>query len=358
MPIDKDYAKISFIVFFLIIVVLSLVIVWPFVTIILAGFVISYIFFPIYNKMRQYVKSETLAAILISILVVAIFTLPVMLTINALYKDMAKVLIISKQKLSTTFFATECMEDTVACDVTNYINSVIEDPKVKDAIYASLSKFTFSFMNSLPGLIASIPKLILNLFILIFVMFYFFKDGRKIEKEIRELLPFKQSFIDKLVKRTKDILHATVYGAIIVAIVQGILGTIGFIIFHSTESPYLWGALLAFAALIPIVGSALVWLPIGVIQIITGIAMNETVVIWKGVGLLLYGTFLISTIDNLIKPKIIGRRSDLHPVLVLLGILGGLMVLGFIGIIIGPLILALLMSFIEVYKEVKHEIIA
>ena len=331
--------------------------VWPFLTTILAGMVIAYIFLPVYDRLHKVIKSDVMSAVIVSLLVVLIFTAPFVLMVNALYKDTAKLLVFSKQKLSTSLFDVHCDTDTIGCKINNYFNNAFSDPKVKDAIYASLSKFTFNFLNSLPGIIASLPRLILNLFILIFVMFYTFKESDTIIREIRTLLPFKESFNEKLIVRTKNILHATVYGAIIVALVQGILGVIGLFIFGTTNSPFLWGALLAFAGLIPIVGTALVWFPLGMVQVITGLAVNNSTDAWKGIGFILYGALLISTIDNILKPKLIGRKSDLHPVVVLLGVVGGLAAMGVIGIIIGPLVFATLLSFIELYKDEKHKIV-
>lgn len=355
---EPRYSRISFIIFFALLIILSLVLIWPFVPTILAGLVVAFIFFPAYRVVNRFLRQNFLSALLVSVFVVLLFTIPALLTMQAVYADVAKTLIISKQRLSTALFAEECTDDTIACDINRYFANSFNDPKTKDAIYASLSRFSFTFLSSIPDFIAAVPKLILNIFIMLFVMFYVFKDGEKIEGEIRTLLPFSPTFNDRLIARTKSLLHATVYGALIVALAQGILATLAFFLFDSVDAPILWGVLVGFAALVPFVGTAIVWFPIGLLQIINGFVSNSTPMFWKGVGVLLFGTFIISTIDNIIKPRIIGNRSDLHPVLVLVGIFGGLALFGFVGIIVGPLILSILMSFIEVYKETKHEILS
>lgn len=355
---EPRYSRISFLLFFVLIITLSLVLIWPFVPTILAGLVVAFIFFPVYRKVNAVLKRNVLSAILVSLMVVLVFTIPTILALDAVYTDVAKTLIISKQRLSTTLFGDDCTDDSIACDINQYIADSFNDPKTKDAIYASLSRFSFTFLNSIPDLIAAVPRIILNLFIMLFVMFYVFKDGEKLEDEIRALLPFSPMFNNRLITRTKSLLHATVYGALIVALVQGVLATIAFFLFDSVDAPILWGLLLAFSALVPFVGTALIWLPVGLLQIFNGFIQNSPSIFWKGVGVLLFGTFVISTIDNIIKPRIIGNRSDLHPVLVLVGIFGGIALFGFVGIIVGPLILSILMSFIEVYKETKHEILS
>ena len=355
---EPGYSRVSFFLFFALLIILSIILIWPFVATILAGLVIAFIFFPVYKFVNKRLKRNFISALLVSLLVISLFTVPVLLVTQAVYNDVAKTLIISKQRLSTAFFAEDCTDDTIACDINRYFATSFNDPKTKDAIYASLSRFSFTFLNSIPDLIAAVPKLILNAFIMLFVMFYVFKDGEQLEDEIRELLPFSPMFNSLLIARTKSLLHATVYGALIVALIQGVLATIAFFIFDSVDAPILWGVLVGFAALIPFVGTAIVWFPVGLLQIIEGFVQNAPGIFWKGVGVLLFGTFIISTIDNIVKPRIIGDRSDLHPVLVLIGIFGGIGLFGFVGIIVGPLVLSILMSFVEVYKETKHEILS
>ena len=354
---NQNTAKISFLVFFVGLIALSLWIIKPFITVILAGSVIAFVFYPVFRWMHKRINNRTLTALLLSLLIVILFSVPLFLIINSIYEDTATLLIVSKQRLATSLFDAACKEDTIGCTLNNYFSTIVGDPKVKEALYASVAKFTFSFASSVPEFVASIPRLVINVFILVFIMFYFFKDGDTIQEEIKKLLPFDDKFNQKLVVRTKTILHATVYGAIVVAVIQGILATIGYLIFQSVTSPFLWGALTAIAALLPIIGTALVWLPIGVLQVVNGALLESPSTIWKGVGLIVYGTMVISMIDNIIKPNIIGSKSDLHPVLVLLGVLGGLTVIGFIGIVVGPLVLAILMSFIEEYKEEKSSIV-
>lgn len=354
---EPKYSRISFFLFFTLVITLSLIIIWPFFPTILAALVVAFIFFPVYRWVNSKIKQNFISAMLVSILVVMVFTIPALLTLNAVYHDVATTLLISRQKLSTALFSGDCSDDTITCELNHYLANSFNDPKTKDAIYASLSRFSFTFMDSIPDLIAAVPKIILNVFIMLFVMFYVFKDGHRVEGEIRILLPFSPSFNDRLINRTKSLLHATVYGALVVAVVQGTLATLAFFLFDAVETPLLWGVLVAFAALMPFVGTALVWFPVGILQVINGFIENSPVLFWKGIGVLLFGTFIISAIDNIIKPRLIGNRSDLHPVLVLIGIFGGIGMFGFVGIIVGPLVLSILMSFIEVYKETKHEIL-
>ena len=113
----------------------------------------------------------------------------------------------------------------------------------------------------------------------------------------------------------------------------------------------MWGFIIAFAALLPFIGTGIIWVPVGIFLILNGLFMSDTSFIWRGIGLLIYGALVISTIDNVLRPKVIGDKSMLHPTLALLGVAGGIYLLGFIGVIIGPVILALLVIYLGMYES-------
>ena len=147
-------------------------------------------------------------------------------------------------------------------------------------------------------------------------------------------------------------LHAIVYGSIVVALIQGTLGGIGFWIV-GIPSPILWGILMSLFALIPMVGTGIIWVPASLGMAAYGYLSGDTVMVWKAIGLFIYGVFVIAGIDNVLKPKIIGERAHVHPVIILLGVLGGLKFFGIVGFAVGPLILAIFITFLEIYEYEK-----
>ena len=192
----------------------------------------------------------------------------------------------------------------------------------------------------------------LDMFIVLFVMFFLFRDGKIFIDKIERIMPLKSKYRKHVFKKLNDMAYAVIYGSIIIAIIQGALGGIGFLMF-GLPSPILWGIVMMFASLIPYVGSSLIWLPASLILIFSGYVNSDSTLMVKGILFILYGVFIIGTIDNILKPKIIGDKGGLHPVLVLLGVVGGLNLLGFIGVIIGPIVLAMLVTFIGIYEEEK-----
>jgi predicted PurR-regulated permease PerM len=183
--------------------------------------------------------------------------------------------------------------------------------------------------------------LIINFIIMCITIFYFLKDGGTLAIFIKKLLPFSEQQKDKLEERVKEMVIAAIYGGLAVAVAQGILGGIAFYTF-GLPSPAFWGTVMAIFSLVPLFGCTTIWLPTGIYLLITGS-------IAKGIGFLVYCVVFITSIDNIIKPLVIGGRTKLHTLLVFFSVLGGINFFGFVGFILGPLITALCLSLLEIY---------
>lgn len=134
------------------------------------------------------------------------------------------------------------------------------------------------------------------------------------------------------------------------ALVQGIIGAIGFYIFD-VPFPILSGMLIAFFALIPLIGTSIIWVPASFYLMVNGYFSQNYWILWKGIGLLLYGIFIIATIDNILLAKIVTVKTNVSPIIVILGVIGGISLFGIVGIFIGPILLPLLLTYFETFKE-------
>ena len=213
----------------------------------------------------------------------------------------------------------------------------------------AINEVSTKLPGKLYGLVVGFANQMINIFVFLFLVFFLLRDGEHLGKNLFSLLPLTTQQKHKAYKQIKELLHAVVFGTIIVALTQGFAGTIGFAIF-GVKSPLIFGLLMAFAALIPFIGTAVIWVPVALSMLISGAISSNVPLIWKSVGLIVYGTFIISGIDNILKPRIIGHRSILHPALVLLGVTGGLYLLGPIGIFVGPVIMAFMVILLEIYN--------
>jgi len=186
-----------------------------------------------------------------------------------------------------------------------------------------------------------------NLFIIFFVLFYLLIDKKIFLKHFISMLPFSTKNSKHLIEEGEKVTKAVLIGQVITAIAQGLLGMLAFFI-AGIDNAFLWGLLMILFSIIPIVGAFLIWVPTGIFLIVT----NE---VGMGIFILVWGTLVISQIDNFLRPKLIGKFANIHPLETFIGIFMGLSFFGMIGIIIGPLIISLFNTLIKVYKKEYSE---
>ena len=194
--------------------------------------------------------------------------------------------------------------------------------------------------------VSNITRLFINFFLMIFILFYLFKEGKPMVSRLTHLIPLSGSQMNKLSGRIQELTRQTFYGTVLTALAQGFVGAIGLAI---VGFPALfWGAVMAFASLIPFAGTALIWIPASIYLAFTGE--------W---GLLvffvLWNTLLVGSIDNFLRPYLIGGESSLSTLVIFLAILGGISVFGIIGLLYGPLIFGLCEVLIYLYELENEE---
>ena len=299
-------------------------------------------------------------------LIILIFLIPFGFILNMLIKQASLASNVIKEVAVTgNIFGVDCNNsDSVSCKLSESIKGISANPNIKFYLEDFFRKTTSSLTQSISKFIFAIPRRILDIFIIFFVSFYLFRDGELILEKIKGLIPMKKDHKEHIIKRFEDITYAVLYGTIIASIVQGVLGTLGFFILgllllkfggiYSSillGSPILWGIMMALFALIPFLGAVVVWLPIALIELLSGIIKGNAWQTGIGIALMVYGIFFISIVDNIIKPKIVGEKAGIHPMLIFLGVIGGLALFGLIGAFIGPIILTILIAFLKIYKE-------
>lgn len=348
----EEYSKYFFLALFILLIYLSFLVVKPFISAILGSILLAYIFYPIYKIVNSKLKRKNLSAILVTLLIILLVTIPIIFAVNKIARESYTSYVAVKQKLTTgNLFGVECNgKDNFLCRMADSIKGVTGDPSVKNYLDETLKKIALFVTQTTSNLLFSIPNIILNLFIMFFMMFYLFRDGEQVVKIVKRKIPIKREYENKIFKRFNDMMHAVVYGNVITALIQGVVGAIGFMIF-GIPSALFWGVLMAFFALVPYIGTAIIWIPAVIYLLGSGYFGGDPIIFWKGIGLLIYSVIVISSIDNIIKPKIIGTRANVHPLVVLFGVVGGAALFGFIGIIIGPIILTMLITLFEIYEK-------
>ncbi len=327
------------IILFIIVTVVAFFVIRPYITALLAAMILAYVLYPLYSLILKGVKNKNLASLIMCVLVVLIIFIPFFFVLNSLIAELR--------------FAYADFTRYVTVDYLNIPNleSMLQGRLGIPIDMTSIVSNTLDFLVShAKSTVSSVPDQVLGFFIMIFTMFFLFKEGDRQLSRFFNIVALKHSLRKRILDRVTKVTNAIIYGYVVTALIQGAVGGIGFLIF-GVKSPVLWGLLMAFFALIPMVGPPIIYVPVSAYLIATGLINGAMATFGRGIGLLAFGVLVISTIDNFLRPQLIGSQARIHPVIVLLGVLGGLSLMGLIGIVIGPLSLAL---FITIIKELEH----
>lgn len=225
-----------------------------------------------------------------------------------------------------------------------HISDLIRDKTGYDLLSKANINLAFSYLPRLGQiLMGSIASFAINVLALLFILYFMFVGGRKMEEYVSQLLPFSR-------RNKRDILHefhmvikSNAIGVPLLAIMQGGVATIGYFIFGA-PAPIIWGVVSCFATIIPVIGTAIVWLPLALYIGVTGHWGNA-------VGLTAYALLVVSNTDNVVRSFLVKRMADTHPLITIFGVIIGLGLFGFMGVIFGPLMLAIFVLCVQIFKE-------
>lgn len=241
------------------------------------------------------------------------------------------------------------------------INNFLQDPtsvieSVKGAVLQVQQKLGFNFVSEqslagsldkaiafLPGILNSTANLLTNLIIMLFFLYYMLYHGREMEKTLFRIIPLKDSNTSLLAAETKKIVKANALGIPLISIIQGVTATAGYFIFGVDEWA-LWGFLTGVFAFFPVVGTMIVWVPLVIYSYVSGHTVMAT-------GLLLYSTLVTGNVDYIARITIMRKLGDVHPVITVLGVIVGLGLFGFIGLVFGPLLVNYIIVIFKIYMN-------
>lgn len=207
----------------------------------------------------------------------------------------------------------------------------------------NLSAATTYLTKGAQMILGEVSSFIINCIVLLFVLYFMLLGGRSMENYIYDILPFKESNKQKVINETHVIVRSNAIGIPLLAIIQGAIAAIGYLIF-GTPSPILFGLVTCFATIIPLLGTALVWFPLALYLYLSGD-------VGHAVGLVIYSLVVISNVDNLIRFLLQKKLADTHPLITIFGVVIGLTLFGFWGVIFGPLLISLFLLCFDLIKR-------
>ncbi len=308
----------------------------PFVIYIFAGVLVAVIALPI-DRMWERLLKNRLAAMATMLTIILIITLPLLGLGFALVNE-AQSLNDSLQDGSIEGAISDLLDVFLPNQSPEERNETLA--AAWDGIQPRLSSALETF---LAGAVGWIGDFFVGLVVILFVVYYVLTDGHRLVSWLRRAAPLPPKQVGHLLSEAHGAVKAVFFGQILTSLIQGVLGGIGFFI-AGLPGVVLWAGLMAVLSLLPVVGAFLVWLPAALYLLATGD-------IWQGVFLIAWGAIVVSQIDNFVRPKLIGDRADIHPLFVLIGVLGGVAAFGFIGLFLGPLMVGVAVSVLKVWES-------
>jgi len=311
--------------------------------------VLVILFFPLYDKVRTKVKSKRLASMLLCLFIVVLIIGPITYLFAALVKEaadaVAKVNAMYKDGQLDKFLAIDLpWVNAIKAKLSQYydLSQINLDQLIKD----SMNKVSGAILNQTSWLIANATKGVFYFILMIFTMYYFFKDGEGIIRQLKRLMPIPPVQVELMFNQLRDVIQATMYGGVVVALIQGLLGGTLFAVMGISSAVF-WGAIMAFLSIIPFLGAFIIYVPAGIILIAGGSYI-------KGIVVIAVGIIVISQIDNVLRPFLISGRTAMHPLMLFFAIMGGIALLGLLGVVVGPMIAAVFITLLKIFEFKLH----
>lgn len=309
----------------------------PYVIVLVTAAIVSVVVSPLEAKLRGVVKSHKVSAVLTTLFVILVLVVPLAIVATIMAEQALGIVgsTIGNADWRNTFNLNDIvvyrwLPEMFQRQIESY------DPS---ALFASVSGWVYANLGTI---FSKGVEVVFKTFIFFICLFFFLLERERIYQEILVLSPFKDAVDRNIVSRMIETVRGVVFGALIVSLVQGVIAGIGMTIF-GVPGALVWASLVVVAAQVPILGTGAIMVPVVAYLFLTG---NET----AAIGLTIWSVVAVGFVDNLLSPYIVGKRTRMHVLLILLSILGGLEYFGPIGFILGPTILAAFLVMLELYK--------
>ena len=306
--------------------------------------VLAIFFFPVYRRLRKRF-SPTVAALLATLGVTLLLIIPVL----AILLNATREAIDASSRVQTILTGgTGELPNQIAHWMQDRLPASLQTIDLMGPLRQGAEKIAAFMAGNLAFLLKNLFAFFMNLFILLFALFFMFRDGNEILRAVRHLIPFEREFQDDMLRESRDLIFASVAVMLLVAAIQGALGGLAFKI-TGLPAPFFMGVLIAFFSIVPVVGSALIWIPAAL-----WLGLNGH---WGKAVLVVVICGVIATLaDNLVRPLLLSNRTRLNDLLIFISILGGLEVFGLLGLVAGPTIVAATLAVFHVYMDHREKI--
>jgi predicted PurR-regulated permease PerM len=331
MNTEARYQTIFYATAFLIVFVLTALIFWPFLIVLSLAAMTSVLLGPAHLYLEKRIKSKDVVALLLIVLLLIIILGPISLIVKQVVSE-------AQDLYAGVASGNAVSLDYITLKIESKVKLVIPEFKLNTIEYISTVRSWV--IDKLGGIFGVTLDVIIKTFLFVVALFYFIRDGGMFKESLMFLSPLPDNKDKVLVDSLKTAIKSVFLGSLVVAVVQGTLAGLGFVMF-GVPNFTLWGMVAAITSLVPGVGTALVWGPAVIYLYFYGNGFA-----W--VGLLIWSILIVGMVDNFLAPIIINKGINVHPLLVLFSILGGLQFFGPTGFLLGPLVVSLLFVLIRI----------
>jgi predicted PurR-regulated permease PerM len=317
----------------------------PFIGVLEWAIVLVIVLYPVHKRLARRIRRRSLSALVSCLLVVFVVVLPLTLLTMAVAEEIANVI----PNLPSQISQLTNSQTSLFGRISDWLETRfgIETSRLQEFLIEQLQRSSAFLLGFSWNLLGNIVTGVVKAFFVLFTMYYLFRDGDRIVERLPAALPLKREQGEAIIARIQEVVSASVYGVVTIASLQGLLGGFAFWLL-GVPSPLLWAVLMTFVCMIPIAGSFLVWLPLSFYLMATG---HWT----KAVLLILWGALVVSTIDNFLRPRLIRNQTKLHELFVFFSVLGGISVFGLLGIVLGPVVLAITLGLLQTFQPRSTE---
>ncbi|MES2683573.1 MAG: AI-2E family transporter [Pseudomonadota bacterium] len=308
----------------------------PFLPAIALAVALAVMFVPLQRLLEKRLRNSSIAALISVLAIAVVVVVPALFVAQQLVTQAARGAQLVDAKVTSGEWQRAVRAQPQLPPLIERIDAEIDLPGAVRSVTAKLSGFAGAMLK---GSVFNLIAFVLTFYLL----FFFLRDRQRALTALRGLLPLTEHELDRLFARINDTLHATIYGTLAVAALQGLLGGLMFW-WLDLPAPLLWGVIMALLAVVPVLGAFVVWIPAALFLLLEGS--------WeKALILVVWGAAVVGTIDNLLRPMWVGARLKQHTILAFLSVVGGLIVFGAAGLILGPVTLTITLVLLEVWAQ-------
>jgi predicted PurR-regulated permease PerM len=312
----------------------------PFRDVLLWAALLAVAFRPLQDYLVEKTGRPTVSALLSCAIVVVVLVLPLAFVILVVVAELAGLATTLPGQVVDFFDPEKPWVQHAHSWVEPYIS--LEALRSRDFYVRQLIAMRATLSDWTLGLLSNLLEALFKFVLVLFTLFYLFLDGPRLVEAFRQRLPLESAQSAAILRRTREVIDASLYGVLATAVLQGILGGLAFWALR-VPSPALWGLVMTITALIPLIGTLVVWVPVALYLLVVGD--------WgRALALAVWGGLVISQVDNLLRPRLVGRRAGLHPLVIFFSVLGGLKVFGFLGLFVGPVVVAIALALLDILR--------